>query len=301
MGTRWALLTVAGLLLASLPLSGGEPGSAGAAFLKLGVDGRAIGMGEAHTALTDNANALYWNPAGLAGLRGPQLAFMHNFHFLEMHHDYLGLASPVGYGGSVGLAAYYWTSGTIMGMDENALPTSEFSAWDLALGLYYAHELSRLLSAGGGVKAIIERNEEEGGSALAADIGLLLRPPLTGLSVGMTVQNLGTKLKLVENGYSLPLTFRFGIAWKIPATGVALATDLTIANDDRPNIAAGGEYWIAQLFAIRAGYKSGSDLGALAGLRAGCGFEFQKIGLDYAFAPYGELGNSHRMSLLVKM
>ncbi len=300
MGTRWALLTIAGLLLASLPLSGGEPGSAGAAFLKLGVDGRAIGMGEAHTALTDNANALYWNPAGLAGLRGPQLAFMHNFHFLEMHHDYLGLASPVGYG-SVGLAAYYWTSGTIMGMDEKALPTSEFSAWDLAIGLYYAHELGRLLSAGGGLKAIIERNEEEGGSALAADIGLLLKPPLTGLSVGMTVQNLGTKLKLVENGYSLPLTLRFGMAWKIPATGLVLATDLSIANDERPKIAAGGEYWIAQLFAVRAGYKSGSDLGALAGLRAGCGFEFQKVGLDYAFAPYGELGNSHRMSLLVRM
>lgn len=301
MGTRWALLTVAGLLLASLPLSGGEPGSAGAAFLKLGVDGRAIGMGEAHTALTDNVNALYWNPAGLAGLRGAQFAFMHNFHFLGMHHDYLGLASPVGYHGSVGLAAYYWTSGTIMGMDEKAVPTSEFSAWDLAFGLYYAHELSKLLSAGGGVKAILERNEEEGGSALAADAGLLFKPPLTGLSLGIAVQNLGTKLKLVDTGYSLPFALRLGAAWKIPGAGVILATDLSIPSDDRPSLSAGGEYRVAQLFAIRAGYKSGSDLGALAGLRAGCGFEFQKIGLDYAFAPYGELGNSHRMSLLVKM
>jgi hypothetical protein len=180
------------------PISGGEPGSAGAIFLKLGVDGRAIGMGEAHTALTDNVNGLYWNPAGIAGLRAPQLAVMHNFYFLDMHHDYLGFASPMGRKGSVGLSATYWTSGTIMGMDENALPTSEFSAWDLAVGLYYARRLSRHISAGGGLKTVVEKNEDEGGSALAADFGVILKPSMTDLSFGVTVQNLGSDLKLVQ-------------------------------------------------------------------------------------------------------
>ncbi len=301
MKTEWVLLTVLGLLMVSFPLSGGEPGSAGAAFLKLGVDGRAIGMGEAQAGLVDNVNALYWNPAGIARIGGPQLAFMHNFHFLEMHHDYLGIASPLGYGGSVGLAAYYWTSGAIMGMDEKALPTEEFSAWDLAFGLYYAHELSRLLSLGGGLKAVIERNEKEGGSALATDIGVLFNTPLTGLSLGITARNLGTRLKLMEESYSLPLALKLGAAWKAPSTGLALATDLTIPNDDQPSLSAGIEYSIVPLFTVRAGYKTGSDLGTLAGLRAGCGFSFQKITLDYAFAPYGDLGNSHRVSLLLKM
>ena len=301
MKTKWVLLAVWGSLLSPLPLSGGEPGSAGAVFLKLGVDGRAIGMGEAHTALTDNVNALYWNPAGIAGLKGSQLAFMHNFHFLDMRHHYLGIASPVGNGGSVGLAVNYRASGTIMVMDENALPTSEFSAWDLAVGLYYAREVSKLISVGGGLKTIIEKNEEEGGSAFAVDAGVILKPPQTGVSFGITVQNLGTNLKLVQESYPLPLTLRLGAAGTIPEVGLVLAADLSVPNDDQASLSVGAEYEIAPLFAIRAGYKSGSDLGVLSGLRAGFGFIFQKIGVDYAYAPYGELGNSHRVSLLVKL
>lgn len=296
---RWITLTVCGLLVTALPLWGGEPGSAGAAFLKLGVDGRAIGMGEAHTGLTGNVNAMYWNPAGLAAITSAQLAFMHNFHFLDMRHDYLGLGLPFGTSGSIGIAAYYWTSGTIMGCDEYGMPTEEFSAWDLGIGLSYAHSVSPYVSAGATLKAILEKNEEEGGSALAMDAGALLKPPVAGLSVGMAVKNLGTKLKLVEESYPLPLTVRLGAAWQVPVTGLALAADLAVANDDGPSVSAGVEYTIARMLALRLGYRTGSDLGALAGLRAGCGFRFEMIGLDYAFAPYGDLGNSHRISLLL--
>lgn len=298
---KWVLLTGLALLVTSLPVSAGDPGTAGAVFLKLGVDGRAIAMGEAQTGFADNANALYWNPAGLSRIKGLELAFMHNFYFQGMHHDYLGLAVPLGNRGSVGLAAYYWTSGTIMGMDQNGLPTSEFSAWDLALGLYYANRFNRLLSAGCGIKTIIEKNEQEGGSAYAVDAGLLFRPPLTGLGFGVSIQNVGTRMKLVEESYPLPLTLRLGAAWEIPGTGAALAADIGLPQDDTAVVSIGGEYWIAGLFALRTGYKSGSDLGAIAGLRAGCGFNLPKIGIDYAFAPYGELGNSHTVSLLVKM
>ena len=76
---------------------------------------------------------------------------------------------------------------------------------------------------------------------------------------------------------------------------------MVIPIDDTPSLSVGGEYAIMGVFALRTGYKTGSDLGAAAGLRAGCGFILPRIGLDYAFAPYGELGDSHRVSLLVKM
>lgn len=301
MRVRRTALAVMGFLVAAGPVSGGEPGSAGAAFLKLGIDARAIAMGEAQTGLADNVNAMYWNPSGLAQVEGLQLAFMHNFHFMDMYHDYLGVATPLGARGSVGLGAYYWTSGTIMGMDETGTPTTEFSAWDLALGLCYAHSLTPFLAGGGSLKVIMEKNEEEDGSALAVDAGALIKPPVAGLSLGMAINNVGTELTLVEESYPLPLTVRVGAAWKVPLAGLALAGDLVVRNDDGPSLATGVEYTFAQVLALRLGYRTGSDLGALAGLRAGCGFRFQMIGLDYAFAPYGELGNSHRVSLLVKI
>ena len=42
-----------------------QPGTAGFQFLKLGVGARPVAMGSAYTAVADDANALFWNPAGL--------------------------------------------------------------------------------------------------------------------------------------------------------------------------------------------------------------------------------------------
>jgi hypothetical protein len=33
-------------------------------FLKMGVGGRGVAMGESHTASVNDATALYWNPSG---------------------------------------------------------------------------------------------------------------------------------------------------------------------------------------------------------------------------------------------
>jgi hypothetical protein len=234
-------------------------------------------------------------------LESLELAFMHNFHFLGMHHDYLGIASPVGNRGTIGFAVYYWTSGTIQGMDEKALPTSEFSAWDLAAGIYYANQFSPALSVGLGLKAVMESNEDEGATAFAGDAGIQFSPPVAGLTLGMSVKNLGTSLKLVDESFSLPATVRVGAGWSLPVAGASLVSDVVIPVDDSPSLSVGGEYAIMGLFALRAGYKTSSDLGATAGLRAGCGFILPRIGLDYAYAPYGDLGDSHRVSLIVKM
>ena len=52
-------------------------GTFGAQFLKIGVSARATAMGSAYTAVSDNAEALYWNPAGIVSVRGSQLNINH--------------------------------------------------------------------------------------------------------------------------------------------------------------------------------------------------------------------------------
>jgi hypothetical protein len=51
------------------------------------------------------------------------------------------------------------------------------------------------------------------------------------------------------------------------------------------------------MLALRVGYRTGSDVDGLSGLRAGLGLSWQGIGVDYAYAPYGKLGASHRISI----
>ena len=52
-------------------------GTTGAQFLKLSPNARAIGMGEAFSAVTDGSESIYWNPAALGRVGRQAFSLMH--------------------------------------------------------------------------------------------------------------------------------------------------------------------------------------------------------------------------------
>jgi long-subunit fatty acid transport protein len=62
-----------------------------AQFLKIGVGGRAAALGESFIAISDDASALYWNPAGLAQFDKNQLIISHNIWVVDINHDFIGV------------------------------------------------------------------------------------------------------------------------------------------------------------------------------------------------------------------
>ncbi len=74
----------------------GEAGQAGE-FLRWGVGGKALGLGRAFTSISDDASAMYWNPAGLASLSkvGGTVMFMHLPLREGASVNYLGGAIPL--------------------------------------------------------------------------------------------------------------------------------------------------------------------------------------------------------------
>ena len=73
-------------------------------FLTLGVGARALAMGGAGTALSDNAYAPYWNPAGLGLLTRYEVSFMHSTLNGEDAYDFVSYIHPLKKRGAIGVS-----------------------------------------------------------------------------------------------------------------------------------------------------------------------------------------------------
>lgn len=71
MATKKALFVFVVTLASTIMLfSQSKVGTTAAPFLGIAVGSRAIGLGGAFTAFSEDVSALYWNPAGFRGLGG---------------------------------------------------------------------------------------------------------------------------------------------------------------------------------------------------------------------------------------
>jgi hypothetical protein len=65
-------------------------------FMNIGVDAAALGMSGAVSAITNDVNSGYWNPAGLVHVEDHALALMHSSYFANIaNYNYVGFAMPL--------------------------------------------------------------------------------------------------------------------------------------------------------------------------------------------------------------
>ena len=276
-------------------------GTRGAQILKIGVGANAVGMGESYVAAVDNVYAIYWNPAGLSNVDRNQLGFMLNEWFEDIRHEFLGYVQPIGDMGTIAGSVSYVSMGELDKTDEYGNNQGKFHPYDFIIGLSFGTELGRSVSAGFSAKFLQEKIDEEKAQVMALDIGGLYHSSSNNLALGVNIRNIGTKMKFVEESFSLPLSLNIGAAYKLLDNAFTIATDIDLPSDNDANMGLGIEYRIMGIFDLRAGYRytlGGNDLGTASGLRAGVGFGTGKYKLDYAFVPYGELGQAHRISLI---
>ncbi|NIO19084.1 PorV/PorQ family protein [bacterium] len=282
-------------------------GTTGATFLKIGVGASPMSMGEAFVAVADDANTIYWNPAGLNNISQPEITAMHNEWFEDIRYEFLGYVQPTKRFGNFGIGFILLHMSKITRVKEDELglyagKAGTFSVSDKSFILAYGKEITDDISSGISLKIIQQINADVKGTGIAFDLGCLYKMPVDNLMAGLNVQNIGPAIKVEKERFALPLNIKLGFSYKIRQSFL-LAIDLNQPVDNYLNIGLGSEYWFKNIFALRLGYKyqsGANDLGSLSGLRAGCGFRWRDYGIDYAFVPYGELGNTHRISLHVK-
>lgn len=309
-------------------------GTTSASFLEIGVSARAMGMGGAYTSVIDGPAALSYNPANIVWLNGTQVEFMHNQWFIDAYHDFVGVVIPLsGLRSSIGFQYVGLNYGDqpVRTINRPEGTGELYSAGDYSLGITLAKALTDRFSFGLSLKYIEERIWNTRGSAQAIDMGIFYRSQLEGLQVGMSISNFGSEIKLIgrdldttvdpeddnENvdnvpttyqtdSYPLPILFRAGLSYKMKlgSVGNLLTTiDVLHPSNTTESINIGSEFGFQNMFYIRAGYNNLFEENAENGVTIGGGLDmfFQNdswgLRLDYAYADWGMLGYSSRISL----
>jgi hypothetical protein len=287
--------------------------------LKIPVGPRAIGMGEAYGAVANDANAVYWNPAGLRQLGGIHITAQYNDFINTLKYNYLAAAMPMSNGKyAVGLGVKMLSSGNEDEILVNALGDpvttgSKISSGYMDVDLSFACKINYSFDLGLTVKYISKKlnsSESVSSTSFAGDLGLMFRPPVKNLTTGLVVQNLGPGMKFNGISDKLPLNIKLASAYKMFENNFTVAFDVNFPNDNKPVASLGGEYWYRNRLVGRFGYRyqGGLDwndlgVGGKAGLFLGAGLKFPAmgtmLGLDYAWSTQGFLGTVHRIGLNV--
>lgn len=278
-----------------------DVGTSTAQFLKLGVDARAIGMGNAFVAVSNDDNSVYWNPAGLGQIEKKSLSVMHVVYFEDIFYEWLSYAQPSKMG-SFGIGVKYLSYGNIKETDETGLEVTDFKPNDLSISISYARKISDIFV---GVSAkYISSKIKKTATAYAVDFGVLYKLLDKRLSTGLSIQNIGTKMNFEQVEEKLPINIKLGGAFSI-TKDLLVSLDVNAPDDGEINFGIGSEYryWLKDKINItgRIGYNTRpKDTGGINGVSIGFGAGYSEYDFNYAFVPLGDLGNSHYVSLNIK-
>ena len=312
-------------------------GTTAANFLQLEIGARAIGLGGAYVALSNDATGLFWNSAGIGLVDNGNAVYQFGSRYADITHHYVGLVYSLGSDDKIGVMVNYVDIGDmeITTLNDPDGTGQYFSASDLALGLSYARQLTDHVYVGVIFKYIQENIWMETASGFAIDMGAIYKIEESGISVGMNLANFGPDMSINDapnlefykekvDGYPgsptpksvyatktfpLPLVFSMGFAMNfigrntivLPSSAHELMLSIS-ANDSfdapfRGNV--GLEYTWQNTLSFRSGYHIGYDTKDLS---LGFGLNLKSfttldITLDYVWNNYGDLGAINVFSL----
>lgn len=301
-----AAAAMAGVGMFALPASaGGANGYAGTgAVFRIGAGARPLAMGGAFVGLSDDENALFYNPAGLARLGQLGLTSLYSTQYDVVTYGAVGIA-----GRGFGAGALYLDSGGIPGVGTDDAMLDAFSYRNLAglvgagfevgplsvgvRGKYLTVSSATLETAGGS-----ERIRPVKGGGYDADAAVLL--DLGAVRLGAVYESLLGQGVRYDTGSEEAFERRLVVGVSLRAGPVVLAADLEDVTGNQRFYHAGAEARLGVL-ALRGG--ASGQLGQHPGspdLSAGAGVALAAFQLDYAYLLPAALPATHRLSLTLR-
>lgn len=286
--------------------SEGRIGTGGGSELRLPVGARTVGLAGANIGAITGAEALFYNPAGLAATEaGTEVVFSYAQWLDDMDLNYVAIAQKMGGFGSIGFSAKVLSIGDIPFTSETAPDGNGeiFSPTFSTLGITYAKTLTDRVSFGATVSYISERVLQTAANGVAFDFGFQYDTGFNGIRLGMTMKNYGPPQEfggsdfernqqltgdnpqaaphtvgLTSAEFELPSAFASAASWPV----VRGVNNLTVhalyqSNSyDVDEFRAAAEFGWRKDFALRVGYlynshQSDEDETSLFGLSYGAG------------------------------
>jgi hypothetical protein len=306
-----------------------------AAFLKVGVGARQVGMGSATTSMEGDASNIFWNPAGI-GLRenSMQVSFSYNKWIAELTQNALAATYSLGDVGTIGIGVMtfgisgiaadrdvYPGNPALQALQIDQQSSSSYDYMDLLFQASFSRHVTDKLSLGVSAKFISEKIDDQSATAIAFDFGSVYSIGVMNWKVGARINNLGSDIKFFDYASPVPLTFSIGTSispLQDENSMLTVAVDAVKPQDGIQFFFTGVEYMFMNMISVRGGYKlnySGTDDGGttfrsainttIEGFSAGAGFNTMVseygVRVDYSYTQMDILDAAHRVTLSVSM
>jgi hypothetical protein len=267
-------------------------GIAWASFEDVAVGARPLALGGAFVAIADDANAIYWNPAGLARIDGTRLMGTRAWLFgvSDFHVDYLAFKAPNLGSLALGLGWLNAALEDIQSENTFILSLARDGLGPLAGGV----NLKYFRLDAPGYERYNDPAYDGAQSAWGVDLGAMMRLRRN-LTFGLSARNLNepeiSMLSTTANPDVIARRFHLGSSYLFRDT-VVLAIDLASETGDFGNfkIHAGGEIWFFKAYAVRVGTSENRQ-------SVGAGVVANHWKVDFALVNHQRMDNSYRVTI----
>ncbi|OGR95822.1 MAG: hypothetical protein A2902_01925 [Elusimicrobia bacterium RIFCSPLOWO2_01_FULL_64_13] len=278
-----------------------DPGSNSDNFLKVDPGGKSAAMGGTQFSALGDAFAQFYNPALLSGIAQKEAGFTHNEFITDVRQEVAVLAVPTERLGVFAGGVNLFTVDKIAGFTAQDAPLGDLSSRYVTLNAGWGRGWEfgsreygqRGLSAGANLKVISRKLHDHSSLDYAADLGVSYPLPwkfAEGAEVGAVLSNFGTS--------GLPRVLRAGAGYTFWADRFTATLDDVVELGGASSPGLGLQYRLKKVVFLRAGYRGDKALDK--NLTMGVGFENPIFRVDYAYIPFGGLGDTHRLSVLYR-
>jgi tetratricopeptide (TPR) repeat protein len=281
----------------SFSQAGGQPG----AFMSYGVGARALGMGGAFFAISDDATASYWNPAGLTLIERKELSFMQAQMFEQTSLNFIGIALPTASKGTFGIFMNQMTSSGFEKVSIEVDPNTNeiinlksigsFNVSERAIGFSWGRMVSKKLAFGVGIRNITRMVDVSQDSFKTIDLAMNFNVSKV-YRLAFGVQNIFS-MKSGDTDDEFPIIFKLGQSFSLFKGSLIFDLDLTKTQGGGQNIRFGGEYWPLYWASFRFGILATPQIQEAS---FGIGLKYKGLNLDIAQGIH-TLGNTTKFSV----